>query len=320
MRCGARHQQVVAAAEVAREHERRAARLQRDRAGAEQVADRRERDPHRADARAAPGRQRHDARQRALGVGRVYSGSAGAWRELPRRLARRASSSCRCALSSSITSHRSRVAGEAKTLPRKPLLHQRRQEAAVVEVGVAEHHGVDRRRLDRKRRPVALAQRLVALEQPAVEQDARTAGVDQVARAGDRVGGTEEADLHADSRAWRAVDRIEAAPACAASRRRLRAINPLSAELLQARRRQQVHARRGVERGVQQRLRHRARLDRAHAGRHPAHHGRSSRVAQTSPGARGLAERFAVADEQRRLREQHRLVAELRPRRPASRP
>ena len=43
----------------------------------------------------------------------VYSGSAGAWRELPVRFARRASSSCRCALSSSITSHRSIVAGDA---------------------------------------------------------------------------------------------------------------------------------------------------------------------------------------------------------------
>ena len=220
--------------------------------------------------RAAPGRQRHDARQRALGVGHRVQRQRG-------RMARtaeavRAAGVFFLQVRAVEQHHLAQVArgGRRVDAAAKALLHQRRQEAAVVEVGVAQHHGVDRRRLDRKRRPVALAQRLVALEQAAVEQDARAAGVDQVARAGDRVGGAEEGDLHADSRCVLAGDRSEAPaalPRGPASRGQ-----PLSADLLHPRRREQLHAGRGVERGAQQRLRHGARLDRAHARRHPAHH------------------------------------------------
>ena len=49
---------------------------------------------------------------------RVFSGSAFSWRELPWRLARRASSSCRWALSSGSTFSSAQVAGLACTGPR----------------------------------------------------------------------------------------------------------------------------------------------------------------------------------------------------------
>src|SRR5690606_11248776 len=42
----------------------------------------------------------------------------------------------------------------------------------------------------------AVAQLLEALEEAAVDEDLRVAGVDQVARAGDRVGGAREGQLH----------------------------------------------------------------------------------------------------------------------------
>ena len=47
-------------------------------------------------------------------------------------------------------------------------------------------------RVDRQRRPVAHAQLLEALEQPAVDQDAAAIEIEQVLRAGDRARGTEE--------------------------------------------------------------------------------------------------------------------------------
>ena len=51
--------------------------------------------------------------------------------------------------------------------------------------------------------------------------------------------------------------------------------------------------------------------DRPHAGRHDhAISGASRRAARTSPRARRLAERVAVAEQQRRLGDHERLVAE----------
>ena len=76
------------------------------------------------------------------------------------------------------------------------LFHERGQEAAVVQVRVAQHHRVDRARVDREGRPVALAQRLEALVEAAVEQDALATELDEVARAGDRIRRAEEADSH----------------------------------------------------------------------------------------------------------------------------
>jgi hypothetical protein len=59
------------------------------------------------------------------------------------------------------------------------LPHQRGQVAAVVQVGVGQHHRVDEPRLGRERRPVAPPQLPGALEQPAVQQHLAAAGVHQ---------------------------------------------------------------------------------------------------------------------------------------------
>ena len=78
------------------------------------------------------------------------------------------------------------------------IAHQQGQVAAVVQVRVREHHGVDLAGRHGQRLPVAQAQRLVALEQPAVEQQALALVGDQVLGAGDGAGATEEgyADGH----------------------------------------------------------------------------------------------------------------------------
>ena len=77
------------------------------------------------------------------------------------------------------------------------LVDEQRQQAAVVEVGVGEDDGVERRRVDAQRHPVA--HRLVgaALEHAAVDEDAGPTRVDEVARAGDRARSAEEGQLHA---------------------------------------------------------------------------------------------------------------------------
>ncbi len=60
----------------------------------------------------------------------------------------------------------------ARIGPRKPCLHQLRQQAAVVDMGVGQQHGVDVGGPERKGAVVQLLQRLVALEHAAVDQDA----------------------------------------------------------------------------------------------------------------------------------------------------
>ena len=68
-------------------------------------------------------------------------------------------------------------------------LDQHWQEAAVVEVGMAQHHRVEAGRIEWQRQPVALAVQFESLEQAAVEQDARACELDQVLGPGDAVGG-----------------------------------------------------------------------------------------------------------------------------------
>ena len=65
----------------------------------------------------------------------------------------------------------------------------------MIEMRVGEDDGMYRRRLDRERRPVSLAQLLQSLKEPAVHQHARTAVFDEVFRAGDRSCGTQECQL-----------------------------------------------------------------------------------------------------------------------------
>ena len=66
--------------------------------------------------------------------------------------------------------HSSRVAPVAVHPAAKAQLHQPRQEAAVVDVRMRQHHRIDRARRHGQRRPVAQAQLLDALEQAAVDE------------------------------------------------------------------------------------------------------------------------------------------------------
>ena len=70
----------------------------------------------------------------------------------------------------------------------EPLAHQTGQVAGVVEVGVGDDDGVDARRVDGQRFPIEFAEVLDALEQSAVHQDSRAAGLQEMFGAGDRAG------------------------------------------------------------------------------------------------------------------------------------
>ena len=74
----------------------------------------------------------------------------------------------------------------------KALGDEPRQVAAVIEVRVRQDDGVDPRRIDRKRPPVAISQLLETLEETAVDQNATVAEVEQMLRAGDGTGGSEK--------------------------------------------------------------------------------------------------------------------------------
>ena len=80
------------------------------------------------------------------------------------------------------------------------LFDQRGQPAAVVQMGMAQHHSVDLRSRHRERGPVSFAQGLESLEHAAVQQDALAADGHQMARTGDGVGRAEEADFHVGPR------------------------------------------------------------------------------------------------------------------------
>jgi hypothetical protein len=82
---------------------------------------------------------------------------------------------------------RGAVHGSAEAVP-----DESRQVPDVIEVGVCDDDGVDRRGVDRKRRPVAQAQLLLALEQAAVDEHAATAGVEQKPAARDGASASEE--------------------------------------------------------------------------------------------------------------------------------
>ena len=91
----------------------------------------------------------------------------------------------------------------ARRGPHRPAVagpHQRRQPAAVVEVGVGEDHRVELARRDARGRAVAQPQRLVALEHAAVDQQPCPRVVEQVARSGDGVGRACEGEFHVRSR------------------------------------------------------------------------------------------------------------------------
>ena len=71
-----------------------------------------------------------------------------------------------------------------------------RDEPAVIEVRVREEQRVDRRRLVRERHPIAEHIVRAALEHPAVDEDTRAIGLEEVLRAGHRARGAEEMQAH----------------------------------------------------------------------------------------------------------------------------
>ena len=71
-------------------------------------------------------------------------------------------------------------------------LHEQRQRAGVIDVGVRDDDRVQRRRIELEVAPVPLAQLLQSLEEPAIEQHAAPAGGNEVHRAGDGSGRTEK--------------------------------------------------------------------------------------------------------------------------------
>jgi len=79
----------------------------------------------------------------------------------------------------------------AKSLP-----HQQRQRARMVEVRMGQDHGIQARRIDRQGLPVQQAQVLVALEQPAIDQQPAARMFEQVFRSGHGAGCAKEGKLH----------------------------------------------------------------------------------------------------------------------------
>jgi CheY-like chemotaxis protein len=73
---------------------------------------------------------------------------------------------------------------------------QQRQIAAVVDVRMRQHDGVDVHRRQRQGSPIAQSQRLVALEQPAIDQQTTLVRAQQVFRTGDGVGRPEKLQVH----------------------------------------------------------------------------------------------------------------------------
>ena len=82
--------------------------------------------------------------------------------------------------------------GGAEDAAAKSAGDQPRQVAAMVEVRVREHDGVDALRVDRKRRPVPQAQLFQSLKQPAIDEHAVIAEVQQMLRPGDGPCGAEK--------------------------------------------------------------------------------------------------------------------------------
>ncbi len=82
----------------------------------------------------------------------------------------------------------------------EPFLDQLRQVAGVVEVGVGEDDGAQTVRVDRERRPVLLAQRLLTLEEAAIHQDRASVVLEQVFRTRDGAGAAEAGKMeHGES-------------------------------------------------------------------------------------------------------------------------
>ena len=191
------HHQVVAAAEVAREQHRARAAGEMRAGRAEDVAGTLQ--AHREAGQRLEGRvevARLEAPQRAprrlLGVQRQRRRVLG--KAVPVRVARLFVLQVAGIGQQQPAQLDARRRGEH--LAAKAELDQARNEAAVVDVRMRQQHRVDRGRRHRQRRPVAQAQLLQALEQPAIDEQAPAVVFDEVLRSRHGAGGTEELQSH----------------------------------------------------------------------------------------------------------------------------
>ena len=75
-------------------------------------------------------------------------------------------------------------------------LHEQRDQPAMVEMSMGQQHGVEGRGVEVERDPVADRLVRAALEHPAIDEDPRLAGLEQVLRARHGRGAAQEVDLH----------------------------------------------------------------------------------------------------------------------------
>jgi plasmid stabilization system protein ParE len=90
--------------------------------------------------------------------------------------------------------HRAQVSGGRRAVDRamEALLYQKRQSAAVVDVGVTQHHSVDPARIEGKLRVQGVGFGPAALKQAGIEQNPRSSRLEEVHRAGDLAGAAPE--------------------------------------------------------------------------------------------------------------------------------
>ena len=96
-----------------------------------------------------------------------------------------ASSSLRCAESSSTSRASSRVAAVAMISPRKPCAYEQRNAPAMIEVRVSEQHDVDVARIEAEVGAVFLVDLLAPLVEAAIDQQLQAARLEPMAGAGD---------------------------------------------------------------------------------------------------------------------------------------
>ena len=146
-------------------------------------------------ALASPASARATAAAYVSSFWRSSAAALSGWR-FSQRASRFANSSWSLPESSRTSVASSIVPGVAWIGPAIAGLHEEREQPAMVEVGVGQQHGVEGRGVEIERDPVADRLVRAALEHPAVDEDPRLAGLEQVLRARDGRGSAEEVDLH----------------------------------------------------------------------------------------------------------------------------
>jgi hypothetical protein len=90
----------------------------------------------------------------------------------------------------------------------EPVAHQLRQETAMIDVCVGQHHPLQRRWLEGERRPIPEPQFLQSLEHAAIDEQAIVADLEQESRAGDRAGTAVETETNHARPLWSSLSRM----------------------------------------------------------------------------------------------------------------